>query len=329
MIKTLIDDQATEALSLIYFLGNDEFPSYRDEIISKFQHDGRWREFGYKIQDDKYGYWGIIPACFWLNALHRKKNKDRKDFEVMHETINNLLETENNGYVRKTQYNRNDVLNTNLLVAYTLFKCTEDETSGSYLKVVSECVIRRIVFRVLLSQNRNGSFPYQSNSRHVSLVYHFMVHALLAALSNYIRSPILAKALHQSNGFIDHVTKNGEIIWEKDTSNDKLRIIWAYAWLQACGRKHIKESQISKLISFVYENKYFPDEFEARDIAWCNLALWVQHDTSTIQPANSNRFFWKFFIFLFIKVAFKMNLRFKKVKSVLTNKIFYRGHEPF
>jgi len=329
-IAELIEQNSVEAISILYYLGDKETEKSFDEIKKKFFSDGKWREFGYKEHDDEYGYWGVIPACFWIIALNNKNNKDQSDFAMLHQSINFLLESEKNGRLRKTQYNRNDVINTNLLAAYAIHKFAETLNSESYLYKVAECTIRRIVYHALISQNSDGSFPYQSNSNHISIVYHFMVHALLMALSNKIDNFIMQDTLNKSDRFIEKIHVDGKILWDLDTSGDKIGILWANAWMSACCLKNtIYEKEICKYIEDLRKYRKFSPSNVPRDIAWCLLANWVKDDAKQISCISKSKL--KFINLAFFRIK-QYTYRISKISSKIitrfNNIIFTTGHEP-
>jgi hypothetical protein len=329
-IQKLIKGNQVEAAAVDFFYSESSVIS--KEVLEHFYKDGRWKEYGYKSEDDSYGYYGVIPACFWIFALTKKSILSNEAEAILYSTVNYLLEMERNGCLRKTQYNRNDVLNTNLLAAAAVnfFKYVKLDRK-SYKYTVCENYVSKIIFRTLLSQKLNGAFPYQSNSRHISLTYHYMVHALLLNLQVDRKNQLINRALKKSKEFIIQSIKSGDILWNMDTSGDKLQIIWAYAWLEAAGYKNIKSEELTNYYTF---NKLCIDSFgkdDYRNTAWCWLTVIVRANDLQKKYNSENKKYYtlKLFGFIVMRLFFKAKIFLGKISRKLLNTIFFVGHEPW
>ena len=237
-LKFFLGANQTEYLSMLAhsgMLSDAEF----EIITNELQYEGEWREFGYNQEDDEFGYNGIIPACFWLIALCFNNKLPTGVTEILrHKTANALLNKIRSGSIRKTTYNHNDVLNTSLLAAYSLVVYSDTtQNPNSYKAKIIEIYARRIVYRAMLSQHQSGAFPYQSNSRHISMLYHYMVVALLQKLNERWDNELLNYSIKRSQKFLEKTIVDDEIDWSKDTSGDKIGAVWAYFWLAVAGRE--------------------------------------------------------------------------------------------
>ena len=119
-LKFFLEAHQTEYLSMLAYSGM--LSDAELEIITgALQFEGKWREFGYNLEDDQFGYDGIIPACFWLIALCLNNQLPNLLTEMLcHKTANALLNSIRSGSIQKTTFNHNDVLNTSLLAASSL-----------------------------------------------------------------------------------------------------------------------------------------------------------------------------------------------------------------
>jgi hypothetical protein len=331
-LKFFLEANQTEYLSMLLYSGQLSEPDL-ELIANALQHEGKWREFGYNLEDDQYGYDGIIPACFWLISLCLNNQLPNAITEMLrHKTANALLDSVRSGSIRKTTFNHNDVLNTSLLAAYSLVVYSDTtQQPNSYKAKIIDTYARRIVYRAMLSQHRSGAFPYQSNSRHVSVLYHYMVVALLRKFNERWDDELLDCAIKCAQKFLEDTIINEDINWSKDTSNDKIGAVWAHFWLAATGCElPTYQRQLEKLQSGVMLHGETGIE-DPRYTAWCQLAEIIKGKNLSGPIDISNRNVVKkkirYILFCIDRILFQLTTSIKKLKIKMRHFIFNTGHE--
>ena len=156
------------------------------ELISFQNKDGYWDEYPYEGDGLNVGFYGAITTCFCVVGLIKSYNetKNNKLLESAVKACDWLYQQESNGFFKKSKINRSDVLNTNILCAYSLLYCSSVlEKESSRIELYNSAA-NRAILRVIRSQNLNGSFPYLTGGLTVPFLYHFMTLAILKKIYN-------------------------------------------------------------------------------------------------------------------------------------------------
>lgn len=322
----------TSEYKALYHLLNPAIQINKNEL-NDIYYNGNWIEKGYNDSDDDIGYPGIIPAVFWLLAITNKVEQTQLNKKLVHETINKFLNLENYGRIRKTNINKNDVFNTQLLASLAMAKAISSGlvNPNSYKATLIMGNIRRTVLRTILFQLPNGKITYQSNSLKYSIIYHSICTTALIKLKPFINDNLLDYSIKLAmNQAKKYIAEGFTADWSLDTSQDKIGAKWIYPWSINCIEKQqdLLKHCLDKIYSSITLNKCLiisgrGEKVEEIDTAWYIFGLFIS--STTTNASIQSKFSFRFYLFTAVGRSIYI---FNKTSRYIFNKIFFIGNEP-